>query len=118
MRSLEVHPLSRLLWRRLRPLALGKLLFAPDTPFTRTLMAQVRRGWWWLVVNPGGLPGGIPHWGVLFLQVNQTFQDLALLRDVQEAWGVLGPQIFDFMNDSSNVALLLVGPRGHYQTHR
>ncbi|XP_060037438.1 phospholipid-transporting ATPase ABCA7 isoform X2 [Erinaceus europaeus] len=90
LRSLEVHPLSRLLWRRLRPLALGKLLFAPDTPFTRTLMAQV----------------------------NQTFQDLALLRDVQEAWGVLGPQIFDFMNDSSNVALLLVGPRTLPNTQR
>lgn len=37
-----MHPLSHLLWRRLKPLVLGKLLFAPDTPFTRQLMAQVR----------------------------------------------------------------------------
>ncbi|XP_035141708.3 phospholipid-transporting ATPase ABCA7 isoform X4 [Callithrix jacchus] len=76
--TLDHHPLSRLLWRRLKPLILGKLLFAPDTPFTRKLMAQV----------------------------NQTFEELALLRDVREVWGVLGPQIFTFMNDSANVAML------------
>ncbi|XP_011826609.1 PREDICTED: ATP-binding cassette sub-family A member 7, partial [Mandrillus leucophaeus] len=78
--ALDNHPLSRLLWRRLKPLILGKLLFAPDTPFTRKLMAQV----------------------------NRTFEELALLRDVQEVWEVLGPQIFTFMNDSSNVAMLQV----------
>ncbi|XP_050627179.1 phospholipid-transporting ATPase ABCA7 [Macaca thibetana thibetana] len=76
--ALDNHPLSRLLWRRLKPLILGKLLFAPDTPFTRKLMAQV----------------------------NRTFEELALLRDVQEVWEVLGPRIFTFMNDSSNVAML------------
>lgn len=42
--ALDTHPLSRLLWRRVKPLLLGKLLFAPDTPFTRELMAQVRVG--------------------------------------------------------------------------
>ncbi|XP_023589109.1 phospholipid-transporting ATPase ABCA7 [Trichechus manatus latirostris] len=78
MGALDTHPPSRLLWRRLEPLVLGKLLFTPDTPFTRQLMAQV----------------------------NQTFEQLALLRDIQEAWAVLGPQISNFMNDSSNVAVL------------
>ncbi|KAG8519196.1 LOW QUALITY PROTEIN: Phospholipid-transporting ATPase ABCA7, partial [Galemys pyrenaicus] len=76
--ALSAHPLSLLLWRRLKPLVLGKLLFAPDTPFTRQLMAQV----------------------------NHTFQELALLKDIQEAWGVLGPQIFAFLNNSANVAML------------
>lgn len=42
MGALDTHPMSRLLWRRLKPLVLGKLLFAPDTPFTRQLMAKVR----------------------------------------------------------------------------
>lgn len=42
MGSLDTHPVSRLLWRRLKPLVLGKVLFAPDTPFTRQLMTQVR----------------------------------------------------------------------------
>ncbi|XP_030651874.1 phospholipid-transporting ATPase ABCA7 isoform X2 [Nomascus leucogenys] len=76
--ALDSHPLSRLLWRRLKPLILGKLLFAPDTPFTRKLMAQV----------------------------NRTFEELSLLRDVREVWEMLGPRIFTFMNDSSNVAAL------------
>uniref|UniRef100_A0A8C3VSL4 ATP binding cassette subfamily A member 7 n=1 Tax=Catagonus wagneri TaxID=51154 RepID=A0A8C3VSL4_9CETA len=78
MGALDTHPLSRLLWRRLKPLVLGKILFAPDTPFTRQLMAQV----------------------------NRTFQELELLKDIQEVWGLLGPQLFAFMNDSANVAML------------
>ncbi|XP_044943932.1 phospholipid-transporting ATPase ABCA7 isoform X8 [Mustela putorius furo] len=86
--SLESHPLSRLLWRRLKPLVLGKVLFTPNTAFTRQLMAQV----------------------------NRTFQELALLKDVQEVWGALGPQLFDFLNDSTNLAmmqrLLRAGDRG------
>uniref|UniRef100_A0A8C0KX41 ATP binding cassette subfamily A member 7 n=1 Tax=Canis lupus dingo TaxID=286419 RepID=A0A8C0KX41_CANLU len=76
--TLETHPLSRLLWRRLKPLVLGKLLFTPDTAFTRQLMAQV----------------------------NRTFQELALLKDIPEVWAALGPQLFRFLNDSLNVAML------------
>lgn len=41
-------------------------------------------------------------------QVNQTFQELALLKDIQEVWEVLGPQLFTFMNNSANVARLQV----------
>ncbi|KAM8765599.1 phospholipid-transporting ATPase ABCA7 [Rhynchonycteris naso] len=99
MKTLDAHPLSLLLWRRLKPLVLGKLLFAPDTPFTRQLMAQV----------------------------NRTFQELAVLKDVQEMWGLLGPQLFNFMNNSANIAILQrllqiqdkgrkhPGPRGQHQ---
>ncbi|KAM6168041.1 phospholipid-transporting ATPase ABCA7 [Erethizon dorsatum] len=76
--TLGDHPLSRLLWRRLKPLVLGKLLFAPDTDFTRQIMAQV----------------------------NRTFEELALLRDIREVWGMLGPQLFGFLNNSANVAML------------
>lgn len=43
-------------------------------------------------------------------QVNRTFQELTVLKDVQEVWGVLGPQVFNFMNDSANIAILQVGP--------
>lgn len=41
--------------------------------------------------------------------MNQTFEELAVLRDIHELWGVLGPQFFNFMNDSTNVAMLQVG---------
>ena len=43
-------------------------------------------------------------------QVNRTFQELALLKDIQEVWELLGPQLFNFLNDSANVAKLQVGP--------
>ncbi|KFO28911.1 ATP-binding cassette sub-family A member 7 [Fukomys damarensis] len=78
MGTLSDHPLSRMLWRRLKPLVLGKLLFAPDTKFTQQIMAQV----------------------------NRTFEELALLRDIREVWGMLGPQLFGFLNNSANVAML------------
>lgn len=47
MGTLGDHPVSRLLWRRLKPLILGKILFAPDTNFTRKLMTQVRHRSHW-----------------------------------------------------------------------
>uniref|UniRef100_H0XFP8 ATP binding cassette subfamily A member 7 n=1 Tax=Otolemur garnettii TaxID=30611 RepID=H0XFP8_OTOGA len=76
--TLGDHPLSRLLWKLVKPMLLGKLLFTPDTPFTRQLMAEV----------------------------NRTFEKMAVIKDIQEVWGVLGPQIFTFMNNSANVATL------------
>lgn len=138
MGSLDTHPVSRLLWRRLKPLVLGKVLFAPDTPFTRQLMTQVREqagkqdleevgvcrdvgmcqlrdtGWSRGEEAGGGPrhPQKRPGWRDLsthLLQVNRTFQELALLKDIQEVWGLLGSQLFAFMNDSANVAMLQVG---------
>ncbi|XP_053437443.1 phospholipid-transporting ATPase ABCA7 [Nycticebus coucang] len=76
--TLGDDPLSQLFWRHVKPMLLGKLLFTPDTPFTRQLMAEV----------------------------NRTFEKMAVLKDIQEIWGVLGPQIFTFMNNSANVAML------------
>nr|XP_044990914.1 phospholipid-transporting ATPase ABCA7 isoform X2 [Jaculus jaculus] len=78
MGALDDHPLSRLLWRRLKPLIHGKILFTPDTNFTRQLMAQV----------------------------NRTFEELALLRDIPEVWAKLGSLFFAFMNNSENVVML------------
>lgn len=65
--------------------------------------AGVPRGW--QVVSGKGQDGSC----AASLQVNRTFEELALLRDIQEVWGVLGPQLFDFMNNSANVAILQVG---------
>ncbi|XP_074060603.1 phospholipid-transporting ATPase ABCA7 isoform X2 [Macrotis lagotis] len=78
IKSMEEHPISRLLWWRLKPLVLGKILYTPDTPLTRRVMAEV----------------------------NQTFHQLALLRELHNLWMELGPQISTFMNNSTEVALL------------
>ena len=50
------------------------------------------------------------------LQVNRTFQELALLKDIQEVWGLLGPQLFNFLNDSANVAMLQVRPGREWES--
>lgn len=43
MQTLESNPLSRIVWRGIKPLFIGKLLYTPDTPAIRQVMAQVRR---------------------------------------------------------------------------
>uniref|UniRef100_A0A147BM79 Putative lipid exporter abca1 n=1 Tax=Ixodes ricinus TaxID=34613 RepID=A0A147BM79_IXORI len=40
-RSLEENQLSRFVWRQLKPFVRGKILFAPDSPATRTLVHKV-----------------------------------------------------------------------------
>ncbi|XP_051767983.1 LOW QUALITY PROTEIN: phospholipid-transporting ATPase ABCA1 [Ctenopharyngodon idella] len=78
IRSLESNPLSRIVWRGIKPLFIGKLLYTPDTPVTRTVMSEV----------------------------NKTFQDFQILNDVQEAWQEVGPRIKTFMESSVEIRLL------------
>ncbi|ROL48223.1 ATP-binding cassette sub-family A member 1 [Anabarilius grahami] len=78
IRSLESNPLSRIVWRGIKPLFIGKLLYTPDTPVTRTIMSEV----------------------------NKTFQDFQILNDVQEAWQEVGPRIKTFMESSVEIRLL------------
>lgn len=42
----------------------------------------------------------------LFLQVNKTFQDFQILKDVHEAWQEVGPRIKTFMESSVEIRLL------------
>nr|XP_056723638.1 phospholipid-transporting ATPase ABCA7 [Euleptes europaea] len=78
VRSLESNPLSRILWQGIKPLFVGKILYTPPTPATQKVMAEV----------------------------NRTFQNLAVLREVRGAWQDLGPQIYTFMNTSLEVAVI------------
>lgn len=41
MKNLESSPLSRIIWKALKPLLVGKILYTPDTPATRQVMAEV-----------------------------------------------------------------------------
>ncbi|XP_066551415.1 ATP-binding cassette, sub-family A (ABC1), member 7 isoform X2 [Amia ocellicauda] len=78
MRSLESNPLSRFLWQAVKPLLIGKLLYTPDTPVTRSIMKEV----------------------------NRTFQELGVLEEVQGAWEEVGPRIWSFMESSVEIRLL------------
>uniref|UniRef100_H3AJR4 P-type phospholipid transporter n=1 Tax=Latimeria chalumnae TaxID=7897 RepID=H3AJR4_LATCH len=78
MKNLESSPLSRMIWRALKPLLLGKILYTPDTPATRKVMVEV----------------------------NKTFQELGVFRDLGGMWKELAPKIWNFMENSKEVELL------------
>ncbi|XP_034149596.1 phospholipid-transporting ATPase ABCA1 isoform X2 [Esox lucius] len=78
VRSLESNPLSRIVWRGIKPLFTGKLLYTPDTPAVRDVMKEV----------------------------NKTFQDLQILEDLNGAWAELGPRVKTYMESSVEIQLL------------
>uniref|UniRef100_A0AAY5L176 ABC transporter domain-containing protein n=1 Tax=Esox lucius TaxID=8010 RepID=A0AAY5L176_ESOLU len=80
VRSLESNPLSRIVWRGIKPLFTGKLLYTPDTPAVRDVMKEV----------------------------NKTFQDLQILEDLNGAWAELGPRVKTYMESSVEIQLLQV----------
>ncbi|XP_042335728.1 phospholipid-transporting ATPase ABCA1-like [Sceloporus undulatus] len=78
VQMLESSPLTRILWRGIKPLFVGKILYTPSTPATQKVMAEV----------------------------NQTFRNLAVLGEVKGAWDELGPQIYTFMNTSLELGVI------------
>ncbi|XP_019393966.1 PREDICTED: ATP-binding cassette sub-family A member 7 [Crocodylus porosus] len=78
IRSLESSPLSRILWRSIKPLFVGKILYTPPGPGARRIMAEV----------------------------NRTFEELAVLREVGAAWQELGPRLYAFLNSSPEIQAL------------
>ncbi|XP_075906360.1 phospholipid-transporting ATPase ABCA1-like [Nelusetta ayraudi] len=78
MRNLESSPVSRMIWRALKPLLVGKILYTPDTPATQRIIQQV----------------------------NRTFQDLGLLRDLGAVWDELRPKVWQFMEEGEEVDLV------------
>ncbi|TNN47927.1 ATP-binding cassette sub-family A member 1 [Liparis tanakae] len=78
IRGLEANPLSRIVWRGIKPLFIGKLLYTPDTPAVRRVMKEV----------------------------NKTFEDLQILQELHAAWLEVGPQVKTFMESSVEMQLL------------
>ncbi|KAL4826051.1 hypothetical protein H8958_017379 [Nasalis larvatus] len=87
MKNLESSPLSRIIWKALKPLLVGKILYTPDTPATRQVMAEV----------------------------NKTFQELAVFHDLEGMWEELSPKIWTFMEKSQEMDLvrMLLDSRGN-----
>uniref|UniRef100_A0A3Q1IPK7 P-type phospholipid transporter n=1 Tax=Anabas testudineus TaxID=64144 RepID=A0A3Q1IPK7_ANATE len=78
IRGLESNPLARIVWRGIKPLFIGKLLYTPNTPAVQQVMKEV----------------------------NKTFADLRLLQELNEAWIEVGPQIKNYMESSVEIQLL------------
>uniref|UniRef100_A0A3P8W1X6 P-type phospholipid transporter n=1 Tax=Cynoglossus semilaevis TaxID=244447 RepID=A0A3P8W1X6_CYNSE len=78
MRNLESSPISRMIWRALKPLLLGKILYTPDTPATQRIIHEV----------------------------NKTFQEFGVLRDLGKVWEEIRPKIWSFMENSEEMDLV------------
>ncbi|XP_042560484.1 phospholipid-transporting ATPase ABCA1a isoform X2 [Clupea harengus] len=78
MRSLESSPISRMIWKALKPLLMGKILYTPDTPATQRIIQEV----------------------------NKTFQELGVLRDLGGMWDEFRPKLWNFMEDSEEMDLV------------
>uniref|UniRef100_A0A8C7FF37 P-type phospholipid transporter n=1 Tax=Oncorhynchus kisutch TaxID=8019 RepID=A0A8C7FF37_ONCKI len=78
MRSLEASPVSRMIWRALKPLLMGKILYTPDTPATQRIIHEM----------------------------NKTFQELGILRDLGGMWEEMRPKIWTFMESSEEMNLV------------
>ncbi|KAM6107258.1 LOW QUALITY PROTEIN: phospholipid-transporting ATPase ABCA7 [Pterocles gutturalis] len=78
MGSLESSPLSRVFWRGLKPLVMGKILYTPPGPGPDSVMAEV----------------------------NRTFRELAVLGELGGTWRDLGPRLYDFLNSSLEMRVL------------
>uniref|UniRef100_H3DL31 P-type phospholipid transporter n=1 Tax=Tetraodon nigroviridis TaxID=99883 RepID=H3DL31_TETNG len=78
MKNMESSPISRMIWRALKPLLMGKILYTPDTPATQRIIHEV----------------------------NKTFQELGILRDLGGMWEEMKPKILNFMENSEEMDLI------------
>uniref|UniRef100_A0AAY4D132 P-type phospholipid transporter n=1 Tax=Denticeps clupeoides TaxID=299321 RepID=A0AAY4D132_9TELE len=78
MKELESSPVTRMVWNSVKPLLMGKVLYAPDSPAARQIIKNA----------------------------NTTFEELERLRNLGGVWEELGPQIWNFFQDGVNRHLL------------
>ncbi|TRY77727.1 hypothetical protein DNTS_029106 [Danionella cerebrum] len=78
MKNMESNPISRMMWRALKPLLMGKILYTPDTPATQRIIHEV----------------------------NKTFQEFGVLRDLGGMWEEMRPKIWNFMENSEEMDLV------------
>ncbi|CAJ1086292.1 LOW QUALITY PROTEIN: phospholipid-transporting ATPase ABCA1-like [Xyrichtys novacula] len=76
--TLEGTPGLRYIWSTFRPLLQGKVLYTPDTPAARRIVKEA----------------------------NSTFNALAMLKELADSWDELGPRVWDFFENSTQVNAL------------
>ncbi|XP_057706240.1 phospholipid-transporting ATPase ABCA1-like isoform X2 [Corythoichthys intestinalis] len=78
VRSLDSNPMSKMIWEAVKPLLLGKILYTPDTPATRRVIHEV----------------------------NRTFQELGVFRDLEGMWEEMRPKVWNFLENSEQMNLI------------
>ncbi|KAG7487527.1 hypothetical protein MATL_G00024490 [Megalops atlanticus] len=68
MQNLESDPVTKIVWNSVKPLLMGKVLYAPDSPAVRQILKNA----------------------------NTTFEELERLRNMVKAWEEVGPQVWAF----------------------
>uniref|UniRef100_A0A8C7U0Y9 P-type phospholipid transporter n=1 Tax=Oncorhynchus mykiss TaxID=8022 RepID=A0A8C7U0Y9_ONCMY len=82
MRNMESSPVSRMIWQALKPLLMGKILYTPATPATQKIIHEV----------------------------NRTFQELGVLRELGGMWEEVRPKVWTFLESSEQMDLVRVCP--------
>ncbi|XP_053104298.1 retinal-specific phospholipid-transporting ATPase ABCA4 isoform X2 [Hemicordylus capensis] len=75
---MESNPLTKIAWSAVKPLLMGKILFAPDLPAVQDILKNA----------------------------NYTFEELERLRLLTKAWTEVGPQVWNFFQDSVQMNMI------------
>uniref|UniRef100_A0A8C0U5H7 Retinal-specific phospholipid-transporting ATPase ABCA4-like n=1 Tax=Cyanistes caeruleus TaxID=156563 RepID=A0A8C0U5H7_CYACU len=78
IQNLESNPLTKIAWTAVKPLLMGKILFAPDSPSVREIIKNA----------------------------NSTFEELERLQLLTKAWEEVGPQLWYFFQNSLQMNMI------------
>ncbi|XP_053268090.1 retinal-specific phospholipid-transporting ATPase ABCA4 [Pleuronectes platessa] len=78
MKELESNPATRIVWNSVKPMLMGQILYAPDSPAVRQIIQNA----------------------------NTTFEELERLRTMGKAWEEVAPQIWAFFQDGIQVKMI------------
>ncbi|CAN9506482.1 unnamed protein product [Ophioblennius macclurei] len=78
MKELESNPATRIVWNSVKPMLMGQILYAPDSPAVRQIIRNA----------------------------NTTFEELERLRAMGKAWEEVAPQIWAFFQDGVQVKMI------------
>uniref|UniRef100_W5MN10 ATP-binding cassette, sub-family A (ABC1), member 4b n=1 Tax=Lepisosteus oculatus TaxID=7918 RepID=W5MN10_LEPOC len=78
MQNLESNPVTKIVWNSVKPLLMGKILYAPDSPAVRQILKNA----------------------------NTTFEELERLRSMGKAWEEVSPQLWDFFQNSVQMNMI------------
>uniref|UniRef100_A0A8P4GKY9 P-type phospholipid transporter n=1 Tax=Dicentrarchus labrax TaxID=13489 RepID=A0A8P4GKY9_DICLA len=78
VKNMDSNPMSRMIWQALKPLLMGKILYTPHTPATQRVIHEV----------------------------NRTFQELGVFRDLGGMWEEMRPKVWKFMENSEQMDII------------
>ncbi|XP_039195689.1 retinal-specific phospholipid-transporting ATPase ABCA4 isoform X2 [Crotalus tigris] len=78
IQTMESNTLTKIIWRTMKPLLMGKILFAPDSPAVQKILKNA----------------------------NFTFEQFERLKFLTKAWKEVEPQLWYFFNDSVQMNMI------------